>query len=71
MDTLVRLNGDSSETFSIVKPGKPRNEIANLSTMARVEKKKKIPSRREIWKIWKPNSIKKDHDTLFWITRTM
>lgn len=41
MDTLVRLNGDSSETFSIVKPGKPRNEIANLSTMARVEKKKK------------------------------
>lgn len=37
----MRLNGDSSETFSIVKPGKPRNEIANLSTMARVEKKKK------------------------------
>ena len=44
--------------FSIVKLGKPRNEIANLS----IEKKK---SRREICKIWKANSIKEDHDTSF------
>lgn len=51
-------NGNSNGTFSIVKLGKPRNEIANLS----IEKKK---SRREICKIWKANSIKEDHDTSF------
>lgn len=54
---IGNLERNSSGTFSIVKLGKPRNEIYGGG-------RKKI-SYREICKIWKANSIKEDHDTSF------
>lgn len=41
--------------------------LVNRETKSRIypSRKKKIPSRGEICKIWKANSIKEDHDTSF------